>query len=276
MVHWTSKCGGHIDETLETRHHRAQVRFRPPEAADPSSDGPECRPVGILFANLIYSMNETKPQSTAVAPQRSTAMDPSGGLPRLKIVVVEDDPTVRVFLKDVLENQLGHQVVGEAATGTQMVRTVLSLEPDVVVFDIHLPHLNGLDALRQIYQSRVVAAIAITADRDKALVRRALEEHVLAFLVKPVEAHHLEPALQIAWARFDELKHLNDENATLRQSLANRKLLERAKGVLMKRHRWSEADAFRRLQRTAMNMRRPMVELAQAILNGEEVDLGKA
>jgi response regulator NasT len=197
-------------------------------------------------------------------------------LPKLKIVIVEDDPTVRMFLKDALENQLGHEVVGEASTGPNMVREVLAREPDVVVFDIHLPHMNGLDALRQIYQTRIVAAVAITADRDKSLVRRALEEHVLAYLVKPVEAHQLGPALMVAWARFEEMRGLTAENNTLRQTLQNRKILERAKGVLMKRYRWSEADAFRRLQRTAMNRRVPMVELAQAILNGEEIDLGRA
>lgn len=202
-----------------------------------------------------------------MAPESST-------LPRLKTVIVEDDPTVRLFLHDVVVNQLGHEVIGEATTGTNMVRTVLELEPDVVIFDIHLPHLNGLDALRQIYQTRIVAAVAITADRDKALVKRALEEHVLAYLVKPIEAHQLEPALQIAWARFEEMRGLSAENANLRQTLQNRKIVERAKGVLMKRHRWSEADAFRRLQRTAMNKRIPMIDLAQAILNGEEVDLG--
>ncbi len=198
---------------------------------------------------------------------------PVVSLPKLKVVVVEDDATVRLFLKDALEGQLGHVVVGEAATGPNMVRTVLATEPDVVVFDIHLPHMSGLDALRQIYQTRIVAAVAITADRDVTLIRRALEEHVLAYLVKPVEAHHLGPALQVAWARFDELQGLTAENATLRQTLHNRKVMERAKGVLMKRHRWSEAEAFRRLQRSAMNRRIPMADLAQAILNGEEVDL---
>jgi len=200
----------------------------------------------------------------------------TGSLPKLKIVIVEDDPTVRMFLKETLEEQLGHEVVGEASTGPNMVREVLAREPDVVVFDIHLPHMNGLDALRQIYQTRIVAAVAITADRDKALVKRALEEHVLAYLVKPVEAHQLGPALMVAWARFEEMRGLTVENHTLRQTLQNRKILERAKGVLMKRFRWSEADAFRRLQRTAMNRRVPMVELAQAILNGEEIDLGRA
>lgn len=198
----------------------------------------------------------------------------AANLPKLKIVVVEDEPTIRLFLKETLENQLGHEVVAEAATGLEMVRKVLELEPDLVVFDIHLPHLNGLDALRQIYQERIVAAVAITADRDTELVRRALEEHVLAYLVKPVEAHQLGPALLIAWARFDEMRGLSTENASLKQTLQNRKVIERAKGVLMKRHRWSEADAFRRLQRGAMNRRVAMVELAQSILNGEQVDLG--
>src|SRR5262245_2766859 len=196
----------------------------------------------------------------------------SAAVPKLKLVVVEDDATVRQFLKESLE-KLGHQVIGEAATGTDMVRTVLEMEPDVVVFDIHLPHMDGLEALAQIYQERVVAAVAITADRDQDLVRRAVEEHVLAYLVKPVEAYQLGPALQVASARFDELRKLNDENATLHQTLQNRKIIERAKGVLMRRHRWSEQDAFRRLQKAAMDRRVSMAQLAQAVLNGQNVNL---
>lgn len=191
----------------------------------------------------------------------------------LKIVLVEDDAPIRQHLRDIMESQLGHEVIGEAATGTDMLRKVLALEPDVVVFDIHLPHIDGLAALRQIYQERVVAAVAITADRDMALLQRALEEHVLAFLVKPIDAHQLGAAIQVAAARFTELRELKDENATLRQTLQNRKIIERAKGVLMKRHRWSEPDAFRRLQRGATNRRIPMIELAQEILNGKEVAL---
>jgi AmiR/NasT family two-component response regulator len=202
-------------------------------------------------------------------------MEPRAPLtPKLRIVTAEDDFNSRLFLRETLENDLGHQVVGEATTGTEMVRIVLAEQPDVVVFDIHLPHLDGLAALRQIYQTRVVAAVAITADRDHALVKRAMDEHVLAYLLKPVEAHQLGPAVQVAWARFGELSTLMEENASLRQSLQSRKIIERAKGVLMKRHRWSEADAFRRLQRGAMNRRVPMVDLAQSILNGQEIDLG--
>ncbi len=194
-------------------------------------------------------------------------------LSELKVVLVEDDPTARVFLREALQTQLGHQVIGEATTGPDMVRMVLTMQPDVVVFDIHLPGMNGLEALRQIYQERVVAAVAITGDRDQDLVRQAVEEHVMAFLVKPVEAHQLGPALHVAWAQFQELQLLSSENASLKQNLENRKTIERAKGVLMKRFRWTEAEAFRRLQRAAMNQRTTMVDLARNVINGIDVDL---
>jgi response regulator NasT len=194
-------------------------------------------------------------------------------MPKLKIVIVEDDDAIRQFLKDVVEQQLGHEVVGEAATGTNMVRVTLEREPDVVIFDIHLPHLNGLDALHQIYQHKVVAAVAITGDRDAALIRRAQEEHVLAYLVKPVEAHQLSPALHIAWARFGELQELSTENQSLRKSLHDRKIVERAKGLIMKTNRCSEDVAFRKLQRMAMDNRVPIVEIAQSILEGADVNV---
>jgi AmiR/NasT family two-component response regulator len=187
--------------------------------------------------------------------------------------VVDDDPAIRTFLREAIEDQFGHRVIAEAADGAEMVRAVLGNEPDLVVFDIHLPGVNGLDALQQIYQHKVVAAVVVTADRDEGLLRRALEEHVLAYLIKPVEAHQIGPALMVAWARFSELQELSDENASLRQSLQNRKTIERAKGALMKRFRWTEAEAFRRLQRNAMNRRIPMVDLAQQILNGVEMEL---
>jgi response regulator NasT len=194
-------------------------------------------------------------------------------IPTLKIVVVDDDPVARLFLKETLETEFGHQVLAEAASGTDMVRTVLRHEPDVVVFDIHLPYLNGLDALHQIYEQRVIAAVAITADHNTDLIRRASEEHVLAFLVKPVKPVQLGAAVLIAWTRFQELAALTSANATLQQTLQNRKIIERAKGALMKRHRWSEPDAFRRMQRAAMSRRVALVEIAQDVLNGVEVEL---
>ena len=198
--------------------------------------------------------------------------NPTALFVNLALVLVEDDEIVRQYLRQTLE-ELGHQVIGEADNGHDMVRLVKALEPNVVVFDIHLPGQDGLEALREIYQERIVAAVAITADRDQDLIRRALEEHVLAYLVKPVEAHQLGPAVLVAWARFQELRDLTKANASLLQNLQNRKIIERAKGVLMKRNRWSEAEAFRRLQRAAMNGRTSMIDLAQAILAGDKVEL---
>lgn len=198
---------------------------------------------------------------------------PATGFPGLKTLVVEDDPVARLFLKETLEKQFGHQVVAEASTGTEMVRSVLLAEPDVVIFDIHLPHLNGLDALHQIYEQRVVAAVAITADHNLELMRRASEEQVLAYLVKPVDAFQLGAAVLIAWTRFQELASLTAANASLKETLESRKIIERAKGVLMKRHRWTEAEAFRRLQRGSMNLRRAMVDVARDVLNGVNVEL---
>ena len=193
----------------------------------------------------------------------------SVSLPTLRIVVADDDPMVRQFFRDTLEQGPRYQVVGEAADGAEMVRTVLEQKPDIVVFDIHMPSLDGLEALQRIYEQQIVAAVAITADRDLELVRRAMEEQVLAYLVKPVEAHQLAPALQVAWARFQELRNLSTENTSLRQTLENRKIVERAKGVLMKRQRLTEADAYRRIQRSAMNRRQTMIAIAQGILSGE-------
>ncbi len=197
-------------------------------------------------------------------------------LPKLRVVVVDDDPALRKLLRLVLAEQLGHQVVGEAGTGSDMVTSVLTTRPDLVIFDIHLPDLDGLDALRRIYQDYVVAAVAITGDRDAELVTRALEEHVMAYLMKPFEPSQLHAALHMAWVRFHEWQSLKAENTSLKQALESRKLIERAKGVLMQRHQWSEPEAFRRLQRQAMNSRQSMAEVAQIILADESIQLDPA
>jgi response regulator NasT len=190
-----------------------------------------------------------------------------------KIVTASADPELLGFLKEGLEDQLGHQILAESPTGTDLVRNALATEPDVVVADLHLPRSNGLESLRQIYQERPVAAVLLTPERDQDLVRPLLEECYLSYLVKPVEIHQLEPAIWVAWARFSLFRQLSSENAVLRQTLESRKLIERAKGVLMRRYRWSEADAYRRLQRCAMNRRTTMANLAQSVLNGCEIEV---
>jgi len=201
------------------------------------------------------------------------ALDKAAGLPRLRVVVVEDDAAVRSFLADIIRNRCGHNVVATAATGPDMVREVLTQQADLVVFDIHLPGMDGLTALHAATQEHPIAAVAVTGDRNLALVRRALEDNILAYLLKPVDANQVAAAIQVAWARFNEFCQLRSENQSLQQTLKDRKTIERAKGVLMKKHRWSEATAFRSLQRTAMSQRRSMAQLAQEILDGKDVTL---
>lgn len=190
----------------------------------------------------------------------------------LRVVVVEDDDSVRLGLVNALE-QLGYQIAAQATTGPQMVEMVLQHGPDIVLFDIHLPGLSGLDALRRIFEQKQVAAVAITGDRDGELLRKATQEHVLGYLIKPFEHHQVGPAIEVAYARFAELSGLSAENNRLQKTLEARKLIERAKGVLMKRHRWGEAEAFRRLQRAAMNQRTTMADLARQVLDGVTLDL---
>jgi response regulator NasT len=191
----------------------------------------------------------------------------------LKIVVAEDNHELRGMIRDTLEKQCGHHVVGEAGKGADMVRVALAEQPDVMVFDVHLPGFSGLEALRQIYKERPVAAVALIQRPDQSFIRTVLEEFVLTYLVKPVQAHQLEPAVLVAYARFDKDRKLITENATLRRNLENRKIIDRAKGVLMRRYRWSESEGYRRLQVGAMNKRITMVELARAVLNGVDVNL---
>jgi response regulator NasT len=163
--------------------------------------------------------------------------------------------------------------VEEVSNGAEMIQAVRRTEFDLLLTDIHLPRVRGLEALREVRQQGDLAAVVITAEHDQSLLRRALEEGVLAIVIKPVDGCQLRAALATAWALFQERRRLAEQNASLRQSLQNRKIIERAKGALMRRHRWSEAEAFRRLQRSSMNRRVKLVDLAQAILNGVEIEL---
>jgi response regulator NasT len=190
-----------------------------------------------------------------------------------KVVIAAQDSAYRRFLADHLENGSGCQVLGECDNGADMVRSALSLKPNVVLFDVSLPGCSGLDAMQQIYKEQPMAGVALSTERDHELVHKALENYYLSYLLKPVEPHQLRPAIEVAWSRFDMFRHLAAENAALRQTLENRKIIERAKGVLMQRNRWSEADAFRRLQRGAMNRRTTMVDLAEKVLNGTKIEL---
>jgi AmiR/NasT family two-component response regulator len=187
-------------------------------------------------------------------------------------LVLADEDAFRLSLAQTLERSFGHQVVGQTSSGLELVEVARRCDPDVVVFDLHLPHLAALDAIARVFGQKPVAAVAVTADKDPDLLQRA-RPLVHAYLIKPFDAHQIGPTVEVAHTRFVELRELREENSRLQRSLESRKLIERAKGVLMRRHRWTEADAFRRLQRAAMNRRMAMADLARQILDGKEVDL---
>lgn len=191
----------------------------------------------------------------------------------MRVVLIDGDETLRLGLAQTLEQNFGYRIVGQGVTGLEMVELVQKHDPDIVVFDIQLSQLNGLDALRRLIQEKPVAAVAMTAEHNMEQLKRACQESVFAYLIKPVSAAVLGPMLEVAKARFEEIKQLRADNTKLEKTIENRKLIERAKGVLMRRHHWTEADAFRRLQRAAMNRRTTMADLARQILDGKEVDL---
>src|SRR5262245_47297189 len=191
----------------------------------------------------------------------------------LRLLVVEDDEAVRYGLVETLERTFGHRIVGQAANGLEMVEVAMRTEVDVVVFDVHLPQLNGRDPPRRINEQKPVTAVAPTGDRAPGQVRPVCQERIHGYLLKPIDPYQLGPTVELAKARFDEISQLRDENDRLQKSLESRKVIERAKGVLMRRHRWTEADAFRRLQRAAMNRRTTMADLARQILEGKELEL---
>jgi AmiR/NasT family two-component response regulator len=186
---------------------------------------------------------------------------------RLKIVVADGDPAVRHSLREILE-ALGHQVVADVATGDHMVQAVTALAADLVIFEMHLPPAGGLEAWGRIFNERRVAAVAMTADPDPALLRRALKGNVLAYAYKPLDARTLTATVLGAWMQFEEIRVLREEAAALRQALEDRKILERAKAVLQRRNRWTEDRAMKYLQRRAMNERMRIVDVARLFING--------
>jgi response regulator NasT len=188
----------------------------------------------------------------------------------LKIAVADDEPRMLDFYREVLP-LLGHEVVGAAQTGRDLVEKARATRPDLIITDIKMPDMDGIDAARQICQDEVTPVILVSAFSDPELIERAAPNYVLAYLVKPLKPKDLEPAIAIVTRRFEEFQALRKEADNLRQAIADRKLIERAKGILMKRTGQDEASAFRRLQKMARDTNRKLVEVAQMILTVEEV-----
>ena len=187
----------------------------------------------------------------------------------LRIAVAEDEGFMQKYLEETL-TLLGHQVLCLARTGRELVQHCQTLRPDIVITDINLPEMDGLDAAREIYDQEPVPIIIVTAYHDLDLIERAEENHILAYLVKPIKQQDLEPAISIALSRFQEFKAMREETDNLRQALEDRKIIERAKGILMKRDNLSEPEAFRRLQKLARDKNRKLIDIAQTIITADE------
>jgi AmiR/NasT family two-component response regulator len=187
----------------------------------------------------------------------------------LRIVVADDEPDMREYFQKILP-RMGHQVVGVAEDGRTLVEQCRALHPDLVITDIKMPDMDGIDAATQIYQGGPVPVILVSAYHDAELIARAEADHIMGYLVKPIKQVDLEPVIALAMHRFEQFQTLCQEVSDLRQALQDRKVIERAKGILMKRVGLDEQEAFRRLQKLASEKSRKLVDIAQTILTAEE------
>ena len=183
----------------------------------------------------------------------------------IRVVIAEDEALIRLDLKEMLEEE-GYSVVAEVVDGQQAVDRAQELRPDLVILDIQMPVLDGLAAAEQIASARIAPVIVLTAFSQRELVERARDAGAMAYLVKPFSKSDLVPAIEVARARFTEMTALDGEVRSLEERLETRKVVEKAKGRLMEQQGISEAEAFRWIQRTAMNQRTSMKALAESIL----------
>jgi two-component system, response regulator PdtaR len=187
----------------------------------------------------------------------------------LRIVAADDQPAMCRFYEDALR-KLGHDVC-IARTGRQLVELCQATKPDLIITDIMMPDLDGIEAADEVCRSGPVPVILVSAFQDPQLVERAAARHVLAYLAKPIEEGELAAAIALAWRRFEEFHALRKEAEELRQALEDRKVVERAKGILMKRLQTDEDGAFVRLRRLASSRKRKLVDVAREVLSAEEV-----
>ncbi|MBM3188120.1 MAG: response regulator [Chloroflexi bacterium] len=184
---------------------------------------------------------------------------------RVRVIIAEDESIIAMEIKEMLNN-LGYLVVGEAGDGRSVVNLCRELRPDVVLMDIVMPDMDGIEAASILTQERLAPVVLLTAYFQKDLVERARQAGVITYLVKPVQEANLAPAIEIALARFSEFRELEKEVDDLQDQLETRKLVDRAKGILMDTQGLTEAAAFRRIQKMSMNTRKSMKEIAQAII----------
>jgi AmiR/NasT family two-component response regulator len=187
----------------------------------------------------------------------------------LRIAIADDEARMRDYLWSSLE-RLGHRVVAAAKTGQELVAECREKHPQLVITDIKMPDLDGIEAAAEICQDEPVPVILVSAFHDADYIARASRNHILAYLIKPIKDTDLEPAIAVAMERFREFETLKREARDSKQALEDRKMIERAKGILMQRSGLSEPDAFRRLQKLASSRSQKLVEIAKMIILAEE------
>ena len=184
---------------------------------------------------------------------------------RARVMIADDESIIRMDLREMLTN-LGYLVVGEAGDGRSAVNLARELKPDVAIFDIKMPGMDGIEAARILTEEKIAPVVLLTAYSQRDLVERAKEAGVVGYITKPMRESDLTPAIEVAMARFSEFRALEKEVGDLKEALETRKLVDRAKGVLMDTQELTEAEAFRKIQKMSMNKRRPMKDVAEAII----------
>ena len=185
--------------------------------------------------------------------------------PRARILIAEDEAIIRLDLREMLEEE-GYEVVGEAGDGETAVRLAEKLRPDLSILDIKMPGMDGLTAAAAINEGEFSAVLILTAFSQRDFVEKATKTGAMAYLVKPFDKHDLMPAVELAMARWAEVRALAGESKDLSERLESRKLVERAKGIIMKQHGLSEEESFRFIQKIAMEQRATMASVAEKLL----------
>jgi AmiR/NasT family two-component response regulator len=190
---------------------------------------------------------------------------------QIRLVIADDESLIRMNLKETLVG-LGYLVIGDASDGVTVINLARELRPDLVLMDIKMPRLDGIQAAKVLTEEKIAPVLLLTAYSDRELVERAREAGVVNYIVKPFRDAELMPAIEIALARYNEFLEMDKQVADLKDTLDTRKLVERAKGVLMDSQGLKEAEAFRRIQQLSMNTRKSMKEIAQALLLAAQIE----
>ena len=190
---------------------------------------------------------------------------------RWRIIIADDESLIRLDLREMLTH-LGYDVIGEAGDGRAAMDLARRLRPDLLIMDIKMPDVDGISAAEELTRERIAPVVLVTAYSDQELVERAREAGVVGYVVKPFREAELMPVIELSRARFEEFRTLEREVGSLKDALETRKLIERAKGVLMETHGLRESEAFHRIRKTSMDARKSMKEVAEAILLAHEME----